>query len=704
MASLVGYSIRLESKISPNTRLTFATTGVLLRMLESSPLLEELDYLVLDEVHERGLETDLLLIVLRELLKKRPTLKLVLMSATVNARTFSEYFDNAPILNIPGRTFPVYVQYLEDAIEVTNDISEDVQASPEESETTDDHDDEEDDQPEKGMSSKGCDLKSYSRETQKRLRSMDQYRIDYSLVAKLTTAIATKGEYTTYSKAILIFMPGIGEIRRLHRILMNTDAFARGWKIHLLHSSFSTEELEQAFAIPPPGQRKIVIATNIAETGITIPDVTAVIDTCKEKIMRYNERRQLSKLSEAFISRSSAKQRRGRAARVQEGLCFHLVTKHYFENTLQEETQPEILRQGLQDPILRIKVWNTLGTAEEALGKAITPPTRKNIVRAVDRLREAGALTGSEHLTPLGQQVARLPLDVSLAKFAILGATFRCLDPIIAIISILTSKSPFVNEMAAKQFARSDSDLLASLSAYQGWKRAKLHGSSFEFCRKHFLNEYTLGQIDEQKIQLLVYLVDGGQIVLTPEERTALNRARTNSVNRMNVYEIPTRFNIPVSDNLLLSLISMAFYPRILAKEGRGWRNVYTNQQVSLAKRSVNDGSRSVKYLCFSEAMQAKPGNLNVYETSRVPEAALALLLGQGEMKIYSGVLLIDAGKIRLSVANWKQAIAIKKMRAALNAMLDRSYRRPGRPLLEGDQKWMDLFVEMMKTKEAEIV
>lgn len=672
-------------------------------MLESSPLLDQLDYLVLDEVHERSLETDLLLIALRVLLKKRSTLKVILMSATVNAEMFSAYFQGAPILDIPGRTFPVQVQYLEDAIEATNDISDDAQPSSPESEEVDvDGDDEQ--QPAKQISAKACDLKGYSSSTRKRLASMDQYRIDYGLIAKLATAIATKEAYSKYSSAILIFMPGMAEIRRLHRILMNTEIFARGWHVHLLHSSFSTEELERAFSVPPPGQRKIVIATNIAETGITIPDVTAVIDTCKEKIMRYNERRQLSKLSEAFISRSSAKQRRGRAARVREGLCFHLVTKHYFENLLQEESQPEILRLGLQDPILRIKVWN-FGSAEETLSQAITPPFRKNVIRAVERLREAGALTGSEHLTSLGEQVARLPLDVSLAKLAILGATFRCLDPVLAIISILTSKSPFVNEMAAKSnFNRANSDLLSALSAYEGWKRAKLKGSAFEFCRKNWLNEHTLSQIEEQKVQLLVYLVDGGQVVLSQEERHALNRARVTNFQRKDMYEMPQRYNNKVPDDLLLALISMSFYPRILVKEGKGWRNVYTNQQVALAKRSVNDGNlKSVKWLSFSEAMQARPGSLNVFETSRVPESALALLLGQAEMKIFSGVLSIDSGKIRLAVGNWKQAIAIKRLRTALSAVLDHCHRRPGKPLPDSDQRWLDLFLGMMVTKEAEI-
>ena len=142
--------------------------------------------------------------------------------------------------------------------------------------------------------------------------------------------------------------------------------------------------------------------------------------------MRFDERRQLSRLTEGFISRSSARQRRGRAARVQEGLCFHLVTKHRHDNVLLEQQVPEMLRLSLQDPMLRIKVWD-LGSIEETLNAAIDPPSRKNVLRAIEKLKDAGALTKNEALTALGRQISRLPLEVSLAKLAIFGVVFRCL-------------------------------------------------------------------------------------------------------------------------------------------------------------------------------------------------------------------------------------------------------------------------------------
>lgn len=422
--SLVGYAIRLESKTSSTTRIIFATTGVLLRMLQDSPDLDHLDCLVLDEVHERTMDLDLLFIVLKRLRQRRSTLKIVLMSATVNAGKFSSYFDNAPVLDIPGRTFPVEVGFLEDAIEETLGIQAGSNGSLDEDQPLADTvpDSDEPDMAKDELPA----LDKYSPATRRVLAQYDNQRIDYELIVKLTNAIATKPKLVQYSSAILIFMPGIGEIRRLYNLLVTSRTFSSGWAIHMLHSSFSTQELEQAFVVPPVGMRKIVIATNIAETGITIPDVTAVIDTCKEKVMRFDERRQLSRLTEGLIARASARQRKGRAARVREGLCFHLVTKYLFEQKMPEQATPEILRLSLQDPILRVKIWK-LGPAEEVLAAAIDPPSGKNVRRAVAKLQDAGAIDAAERLTPLGVLLAKLPLDVALGKMAVFGVLFQCL-------------------------------------------------------------------------------------------------------------------------------------------------------------------------------------------------------------------------------------------------------------------------------------
>ncbi|KAL8858695.1 MAG: hypothetical protein Q9178_004783 [Gyalolechia marmorata] len=477
--SLVGYAIRLESKLVHETRLVYATTGIIMRMLEASEDLQGITHLVLDEVHERSIESDFLLIVLRKLLIRRPALKVILMSATVDAAKFSSYFDGAPVLTVPGRTYPVRIKYLEDAIEETNfrdrDYLQDVSS-------IDDDDEVQDSSLRKDKGAAQTGLEGYSPKTRSTLIGFDEYRINYDLIVNLLESIATKPNFIEFSKAVLVFLPGIAEIRRLNEMLSGHTIFSHGWHIHPLHSTIAMDEQERAFAIPPPGHRKIVLATNIAETGVTIPDVTCVIDTGKHKEMRsvtddlkveqdliiaprFDERRQLSRLIEVFISRANAKQRRGRAGRVQEGICFHLFTRSRHDTMMAPVQTPEIVRLSLQDLVLRVKICK-LGAIEQTLAEALDPPLAKNIRRAVDALVDVKALTVSEELTPLGRQLAKLPLDVFLGKLILLGCIFKCLDGTVTIAAILSSKSPFLG-------ARSQAD-----QARQAFKRGALTEST----------------------------------------------------------------------------------------------------------------------------------------------------------------------------------------------------------------------------------
>ena len=282
--SLVGYAIRLESHITAGTRLVYATTGIVMRMLERGNDLEDITHLILDEVHERTIDSDFLLIVLRKLMVRRPDLKVILMSATVNAEQFSQYLAGAPIVNVPGRTYPVETKYLEDVIETTS-YRNAKDATRAHSQL--DEDDEEDALIEKpSRSNPNTSLQAYSKNTRLTLSQFDEYHINYDLILNLLEAIATKPVYTVYSKAILVFLPGIAEIRRLNDMLSGHPTFSNGWYTYPLHSTIATEEQERAFLVPPTGIRKIVLATNIAETGITIPDVTCVVDAGKHKEMR----------------------------------------------------------------------------------------------------------------------------------------------------------------------------------------------------------------------------------------------------------------------------------------------------------------------------------------------------------------------------------------------------------------------------------
>lgn len=618
--SLIGYAIRLESSTAKETRLVYATTGIVMRMLEGSKDLQEVTHLVLDEVHERSIDSDFLLIVLKRLMKQRHDIKVVLMSATVDAERFSNYLGGAPVLNVPGRTFPVQVKYLEDAVELTSYAPANSPAD-----RMVDLDDE-------GMESDGDGPKSeiskslsgYSQATRGVLAQLDEYRIEFDLIVQLIAHIAKSETLQMYSRAILVFLPGIAEIRTLNDLLLGDPRFASTWLVYPLHSTIATEDQEAAFLVPPPGMRKIVLATNIAETGITIPDVTCVIDTGKHKEMRYDERRQLSRLVDTFISRANAKQRRGRAGRVQEGLCFHLFTKHRHDTLLSDQQTPEMLRLSLQDLAIRVKICK-IGGIEETLGDALDPPTAKNIRRAIDALVDVRALTMAEELTPLGHQLARLPLDVFLGKLILLGSVFKCLDMALTVAAILSSKSPFTAPFGQRAqahnakmlFRRADSDLLTVYNAYLSWKRVcQSHGGlgkEFQFCRKNFLSQQTLANIEDLKGQLLVSLADSGFLSCTEEERRTLARLRFASGGRrrqQHFFDVPQRVDIN-SDNDLISasVIAWSFYPKLLVRDTpgtKGLRNIGNNQSISLHPSSVNRIQLDLKWLSYYHIMQAK--------------------------------------------------------------------------------------------------
>lgn len=693
--SLVGYSIRLEANTSKETRLVYATTGIVMRMLEGSNELREITHLVLDEVHERSIDSDFLLIVLKKLLVRRKDLKVILMSATVDAERFSNYLGRAPVLTVPGRTFPVQDKFLEDALEITGYVPSQVD---QEKMTDLDDDLAEIDTADSNSSAAAVkDLKQYSSRTRHTISQFDEYQIDYELIVQLIVRIASDPNYMNYSKAILVFLPGIAEIRNLNDALLGEPFFQFAWEIFPLHSTIATEDQERAFLVPPEGVRKIVLATNIAETGITIPDVTCVIDTGKHREMRFDERRQLSRLIDTFISKANAKQRRGRAGRVQEGLCFHLFTKYRHDHLMSDQQTPEMLRLSLQDLAIRVKICK-IGGIEETLGEALDAPSAKNIRRAIDALVDVRALTSTEELTPLGHQLARLPLDVFLGKLILQGTIFKCLDMAITVAAILSSKSPFTApfgqrsqaDQARKAFRRGDSDLLTVYNAYLGWKKVcQTSVNDFTYCKRNFLSSQTLSNIEDLKGQLLVALADSGFLQLTDEERRTLNRLRYSN-RRRQFYELPQRVNVN-SDNDIISasVISWSFYPKLLVREGKGFRNVGNNQSISLHPSSVNKGHMELKWLSYYHIMQSKQF-LNAHETTAVENFAIALLCGDVRIDMYAGVIVLDGNRARFSVPDWKTLLVIKALRTRLRDLMTRSFRMPGKLLTAQQEKWLD--------------
>ncbi|KAJ4992583.1 helicase associated domain-containing protein [Stagonosporopsis vannaccii] len=704
LRSLVGYAIRLESKTSAQTRLVYATVGVVLRMLEGPNGLGEITHLVIDEVHERSIDTDFLLIILRTLMDRRPELKVILMSATVDAARFSRYLNDAPILSVPGRTFPVQTQYLEDAIELTHYAGSG--EDPRKNSNNGDDDEEEITSEKSGIPSK---LPGYSPATRNVLSTYDEYAIDYDLIVRLIESVAYDPQLSRYSSAVLVFLPGIAEIRQLNDMLTGHQSFGSNWLIYPLHSTISSEDQQAAFHLPPPGVRKIVIATNIAETGVTIPDITCVIDTGKHKEMRFDERRQLSRLTQSFIARANAKQRRGRAGRVQEGLCFHLFTKYRHDNLMMDQQTPEMLRLSLQDLVMRTKICK-LGDIESTLSEALDPPSSKNIRRAIDALIEVDALTPGEELTPLGRQIAKLPLDAHLGKLVLLASMFGCVDVAITIAAILSSKSPFLTPFGAKQradiarlsFKTGDSDLLTTYNAYKAWRSVCTTAgrSEMQFCHKNFLSPQNLGNIEDLKAQLLSSLVEAGFVQMTAEERRTLSRYRSTTRHRTFV-AVPLRYDTHSSNDLLVnSVIATAFYPKLLTREGKGWRNISNNQTVSLAPTSVNKGTNIAKFLSYYHIMQSSNKFYNAHSTSIAHPLPMVLMVAADmDFKLHAGVVSFPGNVVRFAVREWRAAVALKVLRRRVKEILAAGWKNPGRVLGEREREWLGIFERVFEER-----
>ncbi|KAI9057120.1 P-loop containing nucleoside triphosphate hydrolase protein [Trametes sanguinea] len=720
--SLVGYAIRLESNINRRTRLAYVTNGIALRMLEGGSgqggqgtAFDEITHIIIDEVHERTIESDFLLIVLKSLLAQRPDLKVVLMSATLDADKISNYFGGCPVLCVPGRTFPVDVRFLEDAIEFTKwrvtDGSPYARRGKDKFnrnkarlEWTEDTAAGEDDDDDAGQQENVTLEKRYSPDTISTVNLLDERLIPYDLIVRLLEKICFEDpDYVGYSSAILVFMPGMGEIRRLNDILTEHRSFGAEdrFRIYPLHSTISSDQQGAVFDIPPPGVRKIVIATNIAETGITIPDITCVIDTGKHREMRFDEKRQISRLVETFIARSNAAQRRGRAGRVQSGICFHLFTKARHDTKMAAHPDPEIMRLSLSDLALRIKIMKVnLGTSiEDVLSRALDPPLAINVQRAVSALVEVRALTPNEEITPMGRLLSQLPTDVHLGKFLLVATLFRCLDPALTIAATLNSKSPFLTPLGLEQeaeraklsFRVENSDFLTIHNAFASWRRASANGLARKFCKTNYLSYQNLQQIEELRQQFLGYLVDSSFIHVDRAFIRELSRARYGR-NKTRFVMVPNDLdvnsgNVPIVN----AALAAGLYPKILSIDPvKGeMRTITNNQPASFHPSSVNFRKRlndfGVNHLCYFTIMHSK--KLYAWETGPVEDLALLLLCGDAEFKLMADTASIDR-KVRFRVRP-KASVALKILRNNLASILSTQFRI--RPLSSSQLRWEEL-------------
>jgi pre-mRNA-splicing factor ATP-dependent RNA helicase DHX16 len=443
----VGYSIRFEDSTSDKTVLKYMTDGMLLREFMTEPDLGGYSALMIDEAHERTVHTDILLALVKDLARERPDLKLLISSATMNASKFAEYFDDAPIFNIPGRRYPVDIHY-----------------TP---------------QPEANY-----------------------------LAAAITTVFQI---HTTQGKGdILVFLTGQDEIEAAEQNIMEISRKLGSRVAELIicpiYANLPSELQAKIFEPTPEGARKVVLATNIAETSLTIDGIVFVIDPGFVKENIYNPATGMSKLVAVPCSRASANQRSGRAGRVGPGKCFRLYTKWAFMNEMEESTTPEIQRTNLNGVVLLLK---SLGINDLLDFEFMDPPPTETLIGALNQLFALQALNHKGELTKMGRQMAEFPTDPMLAKAILAADKLGCVEEVLSIVSMLSEASALffrpkdkkihADSARARFTIKEGGDHLTLLNIWNQWVDSDF---SYVWAKENFLQQRSLTRARDVRDQL----------------------------------------------------------------------------------------------------------------------------------------------------------------------------------------------------------
>jgi HrpA-like RNA helicase len=797
----VGYNIRLESEKCADTQILFVTPGLLIRKLQTDPLLEEFSHIVIDEAHERDRFTEFLMIILRDVCSRRKDLKLILMSATLHTNKLSTYFGACPHIHMGGSVFPVQEFFLEHVLKFTKYLTTrnskfgrgqhgssggfseqkamskfietnqtycctlcnngQVFSSPEElgthaafcfgpsegavaarkpahsgnrrpdlktlfssfeksakeapasaattrentdangqalmktvsgkkaavsadadadadADATESESEDSDDEPEveqslsssiQGVEGRGNvdmdnvqgidDTNSADNDNLRQYQAMwDDSQVDYDIVQSLLQYIVTSefakmfattgGNHQETTSggggSILIFMPGWDDISKMHRILSSHPLFGNTSKYKLiqLHSGIPKKDQREIFVPVPKNQHKIILSTNIAETSITIDDVTVVIDTGRAKEKVYDPHVKLSYLKSTWISQASARQRKGRAGRTCAGACFHLFSKTRHRN-MSEYQDSELLRMPLEELVLQTKILGVApgkkdetDSAQSFLLNALDPPHVLSITNAVEMLQLIGCLDDNEAITPIGTAVSKLPMDPKVSRAILLGCLCGCGPSLLGATATMSYRDPFLmptgdkadDNMRIKQaFAGGmPSDQFAVLKALEQYRTIQQrfsYSQTSKFCDESNLSRSTMSFLGELTDQLAHTLKDVG---------IAVNNNRV-AANNGNV-------------GLVSSLISMALYPEIGVRNSGGSFSTEKGRKARIHPSSINHGAslqskksqmqNMMSIVGYQDMISGNPNRgapgapvLSMLNTSAVQPLALLLAAGR---------------------------------------------------------------------------
>ena len=580
------------------------------------------------------------------------------MSATLDASLFYEYFSNFSTsrIEIQGRTYPVEDYYLDDVIRLTG-----FNAGLRKAEESD----EDDVGPSVASAIQGFGM-----------------RINYNLIASTVQAIDSG--LGSQEGGILIFLPGTMEINR------TLDALRGFPNMHALplHASLIPTEQRRVFPSAPKGKRKVVVATNVAETSITIEDIVAVIDCGKVKETSFDPQNNMVKLEEVWASRAACKQRKGRAGRVQAGVCYKLYTRSA-EAKMAERPEPEIRRVPLEQLCLSIRAMG-VANVPDFLASALTPPENLAVQGAIELLGRMGALDGDE-LTALGRHLSMIPTDLRCGKLMVYGATFGCLEACLTIAAILTVKSPFVSpqlkrdesKAARLSFAPGQGDLICDLRAYEEWcqrKPSSNHRDVKLWCDQYYLSNRVLDDISSNRSQYLSSLKEAGFLPSTYHSYTNTSHNSQNSNTALIRALVAGAFNpqlaqINFPDKKFASSMSGAVE---LDPEARTIK--YFNQDngrvfvhPSSTLFDAQGFPRESVYLSYFNKMETK----KLFIRELTPFNAYSLLLFSGPITLDTlGRGLIVDGWLRLR--GWARiGVLVSRLRVMLDEVLAKKIENP---------------------------
>ena len=523
----VGYSIRFEDKTSPQTKLKFMTDGLLLRELLTDPLLSNYSTIILDEAHERTISTDILMGILKDTMLARPDLKIIISSATLEADKFAKYFRDAPIFYVKGRTYPVEVLHT---------------SNPE----------------------------------------ADYLAAAVTTVFQIHTSQPLPGD-------ILVFLTGQEDIELAEQNITETTR-KLGNRIKELivtpiYAALPTELQSRIFEPTPPNSRKVIIATNIAETSITVPGVRYVIDSGLAKENRYNPATGIESLQVVPISRASAEQRAGRAGRVGPGTCLRLYTKYSYYNELEASQTPDILRSNLTQTILLMMSLNIPNIIDFDW---LDSPSPNSLIKSIETLYQIGAVNSEGLISRLGRQIVEFPTQVELAAALIASAKQGCVTEVLTIVAMLGESANIffrpkdqkvhADSARARFTSKEGGDHFTLLNVYNAWADAEY---SPMWCRENFVQYRSLqrARLVREQLEQLCDRVD------IPHDSSA---GSTNT--------------IPVLKALLAGYFA---HTAVLSRDGMNYRSLKSNLTVRIHPSSILavDGMKP-KVVMFHEVVQ----------------------------------------------------------------------------------------------------